>query len=131
MEANSYLGIAKRNLRTAKNLMGDGDFNDATRYAQQVVEKVLKHLLEQTQDPSVTGFMRIHNLRTLYTQAQKREVRHLPPLSRETLACLTTYYFDTNYPGDDYIEVTEEEAQEACQVAETFFENFLEMQKTP
>ena len=105
MNPNSYLAIAARNLATNKKLLEWGDYNDAAWYSQQVVEKVLMHLLETTQDAEVTKLMKLHNLKKLYTEAKDRKVKILPAVNIDTLAALTDYYFDTNYPGDNFILV--------------------------
>jgi len=126
MDSNSYLAIAIRNIETNKKMLEWGDYNDSVRYSQQVVEKVLKHLLETTKDAEVTKLMKLHNLRKLYSEAKNRNIKILPKVNTDTLAALTDYYFDTNYPGDNFILVEKEEAERMYVFAKKFIDSITE-----
>jgi len=120
VEANSYLAIALRNIKTNRKLLGWGDYNDSARYSQQVVEKTLKHLLETTNDVSVTKFFKLHNLSKLYSEVENRNIKTLPQVDKDILAVLTDYYYDTNYPGDNFVLIKKEEAERAYKFAKNF-----------
>ena len=120
MEPNSYIAIAIKNIETNKKLLDWGDYNDAVRYSRQVVEKVLKHLLETTKDAEVTKLMKLHNLKKLYIEVRDRNAKVLPIVNLDTLAALTDYYYDTNYPGDNFVLVNKEEAERMYEFAKNF-----------
>jgi len=124
MDPNGYLALAQYDLRLSKKNLDWGDYNPAARYAQQAVEKYLKHILELSKDAEAVQFMKLHNLKRLHTEAKNR-VQGTPEISRANLALLTDYYFDTNYPGDDFQWLDKEQAKEAYEIAKEFLENPL------
>ena len=110
---NSYEGIAKRNLNTAKNLLSTGDWNDAVRYCQQYIEKIFKSCIEangSTNDDKV--LLTSHNIVSLADRVSSLLTISFPKDFRSIFFQLRSLYFDTNYPGNDYIEVSEQEARE-------------------
>ena len=127
MDANSYLAIAVRNIETSRKLLEWGDYNESVRLSQQVVEKVLKHILETTNDASVTKFMKLHKLPKLYSEAEKRNTKILPITNKDILATLTLYYFDANYPGEDFVLLGKDEAKRLYEFAKNFIDNTLLM----
>lgn len=130
MDPNSYLAIAYRNIETNKKMLEWGDYNDSVRYSQQVVEKVLKHLLETTCDAEVTKFMKLHKLKILYSEVMKKNIKELPEVNTDTLAALTDYYFDTNYPGDNFVLVEKEEAERMYLFARNFIDTFKKLSES-
>lgn len=126
MEANSYIAIAHRDLRSSKRNLSWGDCNLSVRLSQQAVEKLLKHQLEQTQDPSVIPFMRLHNLKKLYTELKLRCL-NVPEINIDKLNTLTGYYFDVNYPGDNFEIVEQVEGERMYAFAEEVFAKLSEL----
>ena len=120
MDANTYLAIAKRNLKTAKTLYDAGDYNDAARYAQQSVEKVLKHLLETLDNPEMIPYMKLHNVKRLYKIASEHDLLTYDGSESRFMAALTDYYYDTNYPGENFEMIDAFEASEAYEFAKVF-----------
>ena len=71
--------------------------------------------------------MKLHNLKKLYVETRDRNIKALPTVNMDTLAALTDYYFDTNYPGDNFVLVEKEEAERMYE----FAKNFLNEVKPP
>ena len=112
-EINSYEGIAKRNLNTAENLLSTGDWNDAVRYCQQYIEKIFKSCIEangSTNDDKI--LLTSHNIVSLADRVSSLLGISFPKEARPVFFQLRSLYFDTNYPGNDYMDVSENEARE-------------------
>jgi len=108
---NSYKELALYDLKSAKANYEYALWNKVGRECQQVCEKYLKFYLEKRHLLS-EHLQRTHNLKKL--------VRSIPEYDKDIYKSLTVvgdYYFDTNYPGDDFIELDKEMADEAMDVA--------------
>jgi len=109
---NSYKELALYDMRAAKANYEYELWNKVGRECQQACEKYLKHYLEQTHRLPET-LQRTHNLKKL--------IRAIPDYDNDLykeLSIVGGYYFDTNYPGDDFIELDREMADEAVEIAE-------------
>ena len=126
MAQSNYLTIAKRDLREAEIMFSHGAYNTVSRFCQQAVEKTMKYLLEQTGDTEVYAFLRVHNLSVLYRELVSRELLTFDKEVRGYLAILKDYYYDLNYPGENYRDIEEDEAKEALEFAQRFVENHAE-----
>ena len=110
---NDYYEIAINNLRYLEVTLHTQYYNDISIGAQQVVEKLLKSVLEQlapSTDDSVDKLMHSHNLRAIYDKSHAIESAF--NLDRRALSMLKDYYFDAKYPGDSFVTVTKEECTE-------------------
>ena len=110
---NSYESIAKRNLNTAGNLLSTCDWNDAVRYCQQYIEKIFKSCIEvngSTNDDKI--MLASHNIVALAERVIRLLDISFPYEYRQVFFQLRSLYYDTNYPGDNYIDVTENEARD-------------------
>ena len=108
---NSYKDLALYDLRSAEANYEYALWNKVGRECQQVCEKYLKHCLEK-KHLLPEYLQRTHNLKKL--------IRAIPGYDKEvykSLSVVGDYYFDTNYPGDDFIELDQERADEAMEVA--------------
>ena len=113
---NSYKELALYDMKSAKANYAYELWNKVGRECQQVCEKYLKHYLEEKHLLTVS-LARTHNL--------KRLVREVPDYDKEMykkLSIVGDYYFDTNYPGDDFLELDQEMADEAIHIAEALIE---------
>jgi len=112
----TYYDIALRDLQSAKIMLDAGIYNNVVRFCQQYVEKIFKERIHISGDTEADQSL-------LFTHKILRLARRCGELSDITFTKdeiiffneLSTYYFDTNYPGDDYIEVDGETAQDAYQ----------------
>ena len=105
----NYKEIAEEDFKGAKGLAELEMFNLAGQHLQQACEKQLKNWLEENHRLDII-LARTHNLRKLL-----REVGGYEEDFYKTAAMVENYYFDTKYPGDDYIELTREDIEAAIE----------------
>lgn len=102
--------------------------NPNAAFCQQISEKMLKHILSDI-DPSAQE-LRIHNLKKINASLKRNNV-NLQCNDLE-LAYLTDFYFDARYPGDDYIDVSDEDLQKCVDIMEDIkykVESYLKYRK--
>lgn len=119
---NNYLSIALNDYEYALVSRHPGFNNNITAQYQQVCEKLLKHVVEHI--GSNSDLLRSHNLKRLYDSI-KSEIR----LSRESelfLSTLTDFYFDARYPGDDFLNVSDEDTDYSYKVMVEIHDKVLE-----
>ena len=110
---NNYKDLALYDIQSAKANYSFKLWNKVGRECQQACEKYLKHYLQQNHMLSET-LERTHNLKKL--------VRAIPDYDKDVyrdLSVVGDYYFDTNYPGDEFIMLDKEMADEALEIAES------------
>ena len=108
---NSYKELALYDLRKIEAGLAYELWNAVGRDSQQACEKYLKHYLQE-KHMLTKELSRTHNLVKL--------IKAIPDYDRELckqLAGIYGYYFDTNYPGDDFVELSKEDAEEAKNIA--------------
>ena len=109
---NSYRELALYDLKSAKANYEYALWNKVGRECQQVCEKYIKHFLEDKHLLPET-LQRSHNLKKL--------IRAIPNYNKDIylkLSVVGDYYFDTNYPGDDFLELDQDLADEAMEIAQ-------------
>ena len=114
---NDYYEIAINNLRYLEVTLHTPYYNEISVGAQQVVEKMLKSVLEQLVPATDAGkdkLMHSHNLRALYDKIH--ELDSTFNLDRRGLSMLKDYYYDAKYPGDSFITVTKDECTENVEI---------------
>lgn len=102
---NNYLSIALNDYEYALRSRYPGFNNNIVSQYQQVCEKLLKYVITCAVPQS--DLLRSRNLKRLY-DAVKQEI----VISRESelfLSVLTDFYFDARYPGDDFVNVSDED----------------------
>lgn len=93
-----------------------GNFNGTAASAAQSAEKYLKAILEQCfTDDDIMPLLHSHNLRTLYNKIITRY-----PLNVSSKDCkwLGDFYFDARYPGDNFVAVNKDDADECLRILE-------------
>ena len=111
MKRVTYAAIAERDFRNAYLMLRESELNDAARYVSQSVEKNLKHIINEHADNDYYP-LSTHNLPVI---ARRVEELLGTKYSREDHAwfrSLKSWYYDTNYPGDNYVELVQEELDE-------------------
>jgi len=103
----TYKEIAEDDFKGAKRLADIEMWNLAAQHLQQACEKQLKSWLEENNKLNL-ALARTHNLRKLL-----REIGDYGEDFYKTAALVENYYFDTKYPGDDYIELAGQDIDEA------------------
>lgn len=119
---NSYFGMAENDYLYAKSGLEIcrklGNFNHVASGCSQAAEKYLKALAERclVGDPDGVLIMKTHNLRTLVNKVKQ----YYPeiPLNSKDCKWLGDFYFDARYPGDNFVEVNEEDALECLKITE-------------
>lgn len=122
-----YLEIAENDLRYLEAVlpMAQGFCNQIAVQCQQITEKYLKGYVElKCLEADNTDVLRGHNLRKL--AARLNECYPELKLNLRDMAYLTDFYFDARYPGDDYIDVSEDEMQECLEIMQETVERLKE-----
>lgn len=113
---NDYYSIACDDLRCMQFLIDGGFYNQLSAGAQQVAEKMLRSVMELVVPPddAAQRVMRGHNLKQIYDRIHEQMPDFI--LDRHALASLKDYYYDTKYPGDNFVNVTREECNDNLQI---------------
>lgn len=115
MNLNSYYAIACNDIAYLEAIGDTGYYNQPAALCQQIVEKLLKSVIEQIYiEDNITEILRSHSLKTL-GRALKSVVPSIG-LDMKDLAYLTNYYYDTRYPGPDYHLVSKEDYEECKRI---------------
>lgn len=133
MNTNSYLGRGINDYLYAKKNMTDGnvyDYNWPAVICSQAVEKILKAVIEAefADDSSCIALLRTHNLRTVVNKILEKFPES--NLSSKDCKWLGDFYYDARYPGDDYITVSKEDAEEAVLIVERTLEEVEKIMKS-
>lgn len=122
MKLNTYLGRGINDYLYAKKSITSQscyDYNWPAVICAQSVEKILKAVIESkfADQPDCISVMRTHNLRTIVNRILTRYPES--NISSRDCKWLGDFYFDARYPGDDFVEVTKEDAEEALEIVES------------
>ncbi len=121
MDKRSYYDVAMNDYSHFKWLVQgihlDHTHNAIGVQAQQIVEKLLKHVLDRwcTEEDN-TDLLRSHKVQTLVREIKKQTGFEVMKI--EEALFLSDFYYGARYPGEDYIEVTLEEAQRAADIVD-------------
>lgn len=122
---HSYADIAAKDVQAAAVMLRAGHYNHFVRLCQQYVEKVFKEvLLRLGEGAEYAHALHSHNV---FRLCQKVSALTGIGFSRDEhlfFRSLTEYYFDTNYPGENYFEVSKEEAWEVYESLVSFIVGF-------
>lgn len=118
---NSYYGIGINDYLYAKLLMSAGDeignYNGIAYMAAQSAEKLLKSIIEQnTYDDEKAFLLDSHNLKLLVNKIKEK----YPTIELDPNDCkwLGDFYYDANYPGDNFVTVNKDDAIECIKINE-------------
>jgi HEPN domain-containing protein len=123
----NYKDIAAKDLKSAEDLLkySDDNYNLIALLAEQYVEKLLKHCIETKGATEHLQLLSIHNLTKMYDVVVQMELLEKNQTDRLFMSQLKDYYFDTNYPGDNYRELDYDEANSALEFAKSFGEKLM------
>ena len=116
MATISYLEYSNRDMKYARDMFSLGNYDPCGRFCQQSAEKRLKHYIENNGATDDIMLLHTHALAKLYARACEIAGMPLDKAVRGDMYQLTTYYFDTNYPAEDNIELTKAMAEEALEI---------------
>lgn len=103
---NSYYDIAYNDYQYLTATMHTDLYNSISVQIEQVVEKLLKSVMEAVCNPCDKQTLNGHNLRKIYLSITK-EIEDFD-LDTDALSSLKDLHFDAKYPGENFIEVTED-----------------------
>jgi HEPN domain-containing protein len=121
-EVGSYLYIARKDLRRAEFMHGEHDYCASGRFSEQAVEKCFKAFIEKKGTATDYKLMALHKPWRLYDRCQAMGFPELSAPEENVLHKLADYYYDTNYPGNAYFELTQAQSAEALELARTIIE---------
>lgn len=119
---NSYLGRGRSDYLYAKAGMSVGeeygDYNGVASMCAQAAEKYLKAVIEKCifREDAIS-LLKSHNLR-LILNVIKEEYPDVKITARD-VKWLGDFYFDARYPGDNFVEVSRQDALECLEMVET------------
>jgi HEPN domain-containing protein len=108
---NSFKDLAMYDMKSARANYEYELWNKVGRECQQVCEKYLKHYLQENH-LLTEELERTHNLKKL--------LRAVPAYDKDLyirLAVVGDYYFEANYPGDSFIMLDKDMADDAIETA--------------
>lgn len=121
-ELNSYLWLADNDYAYAKGGMSIGDkignYNGVASTSAQSAEKYLKAVIEECfgDREDLMELLHSHNLGVLHSRVvTKCELR----VSSKDCKWLGDFYYDAGYPGDNFVVVNREDAEECLRILET------------
>jgi len=117
MASISYLEYSNRDMKYARDMFSLENYDPCGRFCQQSIEKRLKYYIEQHGSTDDLRLLHTHALAKLYFRVCELAGLEVDKEIRGDLYQLTTYYFDTNYPCEENVELTKNMAEEALDVA--------------
>lgn len=115
----SYSYLAKKDAIRAQQMYDLGDYSACGKFCEQSVEKILKSFLEVNGNASDQPLMTLHKPKRLYDRCCELGLDTKDLILSAKLAIFSDYYYDTNYPGNAYFELDEEQAKEALSIMDT------------
>lgn len=108
----SYIDMARDDLFAAKEMLRAGLYNHSARLCQQYIEKVLKECIMHhgTEETDIL-LLHTHKLARLADRCGELAEISFGKTEMAFFRELTDYYFDTTYPGENFIKISEEEAR--------------------
>lgn len=107
---NGYKELALYDMKSAKANYQFELWNKVGRECQQTCEKYIKHYL-QSKHLLTEELERTHNLKKLI-----KTIPNYDKTMYKNLSIVGDYYFETNYPGDNFIVLDKEMADEAIEI---------------
>lgn len=132
----SYISIAENDYQYLKQDVEAGRVSNILAYnSQNVCEKYLKGSIVSLglENQCTNNEMRTHSLRKLCNFLKKNAPQLQNQINYSKILAGDGYYFNTRYPGDDYLEVTSSDIQECWDAVEETRKMalYIEQQKQP
>lgn len=110
--SKGYYEIAMNDLTYLQHTLDLDFYNQMAMFCQQISEKLLKSIAELV----VTDekIIKVHNLRQIDSAIISGGVNL--QLNQSDLAYLKDFYFDTRYPGDNYVDVSRDDATKCLKI---------------
>ena len=127
MNENSYYYLANKDLIAAEHMFKAELYNHAARLCQQYLEKILKNYIFQHGEEGDYLLLSTHNLPKIASRIEELLNIKFEKDDLYHLRLLKDYYFDTNYPGDNFLELDYKMSKEALDFAKVFKEKYEEV----
>ena len=123
----TYQSIANRDADDAHFMLNANKFNEAVRFCEQSVEKHLKHIINKHAgaDERLLG---TRNVPAIAKRVEAILNTSFTKIDHMWFRTLKSWYYDTNYPGDDYIEISREEASDTLEWFDMFVKQVVVLQ---
>lgn len=136
MAMKTYLDFAENDYKYFKYSCNSGFVaNTMAAQAQEICEKYMKHIIDtyhkpvtsQEEQTELEGTMRSHNLLKLQRYMENHTDFSFHAETKRLLRGINGYYFSARYPGDESLEVTQEDIDLCLVAVETCRDNILEI----
>lgn len=114
-EVGGYFYISQKDEKRAKAMFDIEDYSACGRFCEQSVEKSLKAFIEIKGNGSDKKLFQTHKPIKLYKRCVQLGLCGYDEQTAGVLSRFDDYYYDTNYPGPEYFELTKEDAEEALE----------------
>ena len=118
-ETGTYEYLAARDAKMAQISFIAEEYSVCGRFCEQSVEKYLKAYLSVYGNKDDVLLLNSHKPKRLYEACVKSGFDKVTSDILVILADFSDYYYDTNYPGDNFIDLTKEQAENALEVMKT------------
>ncbi|MCL1996963.1 MAG: HEPN domain-containing protein [Defluviitaleaceae bacterium] len=109
-EIYDFKNLAEMDYIMAINIKKYKSYNHCVRMIEQYVEKSLKHIVNENGDPKDKEILSSHNVTMLAKRVEQILGEKYTQEDNSWFRSLKGYYFDTNYPGKNFVLVDEDEA---------------------
>lgn len=123
---NSYYGMSENDYSFAKNSLATceslGNYNVIASLCAQAEENFLKAMVEVAfdNDSESIQLLHSHNLRAIYNEViQKYDLL----VTSRDCKWLGDFYFDARYPGDNFVIVNRNDAEECLNIVEQLMQD--------
>ncbi|MDO4557205.1 MAG: HEPN domain-containing protein [Lachnospiraceae bacterium] len=115
---NTYFGMGENDYQYAKvgmEFSSDlGNYNNVVSGFAQAAEKYLKAIIQlDYAEEDALRYLKSHNLRALLNKIKEKRAFNV---SSRDCKWLGDFYFDARYPGDNFVLVNSEDAQDALRI---------------
>jgi len=117
-EIGSFMYISDKDAVRAKIMFNNNDFSACGRFCEQSVEKSLKAYISEYGEDIDMALLYLHKPFRLYERCCELGLENFNKDTALDLAHFDDYYYGTNYPGENYFELTKEQAEEALKIME-------------
>ena len=112
MKNSTYKELALKDLEYAKAMKDIKHWNPCARFCEQYVEKMLKEIIDHHAKEEDYQLMFSHNVPKLAKRVEEILNQKYAKTDIIWFRRLKDFYFNTNYPGDSYEEIEEEEIKD-------------------
>ena len=92
----------------------------------QIIEKMIKGILSLSVLPEDTS-THIFDVHSLPTLTRTLHAIYPNTINAQNAAWLSDYYFDTKYPGDNFVEVSKYDAEQILSITKSLANNLIDL----